>query len=77
MDWPAGTLPYQLPFTLGHETAGTVAALGAGARGVAEGDRVLVYALGLWHLLGAACRDGEWLPADRRGAGRSRWRRRA
>jgi len=44
MDWPAGTVPYTLPFTLGHETAGTVAAVGPGARGVAEGDRVLVYA---------------------------------
>ncbi|HWM96021.1 MAG TPA: alcohol dehydrogenase catalytic domain-containing protein, partial [Streptosporangiaceae bacterium] len=44
MDWPAGTVPYTLPFTLGHETAGTVAAIGPGARGVAEGDRVLVYA---------------------------------
>jgi propanol-preferring alcohol dehydrogenase len=50
MDWPAGTLPYTLPFTLGHETAGTVAALGPGAapgpgtKGVREGDRVLVYA---------------------------------
>jgi alcohol dehydrogenase, propanol-preferring len=44
MEWPAGTMPYTLPFTLGHETAGTVAALGPGARGVSEGDRVLVYA---------------------------------
>jgi propanol-preferring alcohol dehydrogenase len=43
MEWPEGTLPWQLPFTLGHETAGTVAGLGRGARGVAEGDRVLVY----------------------------------
>jgi alcohol dehydrogenase, propanol-preferring len=42
-EWPAGTLPYTLPFTLGHENAGTVAALGAGARGVSEGDRVIVY----------------------------------
>jgi alcohol dehydrogenase, propanol-preferring len=45
MDWPAGTMPWELPFTLGHETAGTVAALGAGASGVAEGDPVLVFAL--------------------------------
>jgi D-arabinose 1-dehydrogenase-like Zn-dependent alcohol dehydrogenase len=50
MDWPAGTVRYTLPFTLGHETAGTVAALGPGAalgrgaKGVHEGDRVLVYA---------------------------------
>jgi alcohol dehydrogenase, propanol-preferring len=28
MHWPAGTLPYELPFTLGHEVAGTVAGLG-------------------------------------------------
>src|SRR5580704_2078680 len=50
MEWPAGTVPYTLPYTLGHETAGTVvafgsgAALGPGARGVSKGDRVLVYA---------------------------------
>jgi propanol-preferring alcohol dehydrogenase len=42
-EWPEGTLPYTLPFTLGHENAGTVAALGTGARGVSEGDRVVVY----------------------------------
>jgi propanol-preferring alcohol dehydrogenase len=45
MDWPPGTMPWQLPFTLGHETAGTVAALGPGATGFAEGDPVLVYAV--------------------------------
>lgn len=43
MEWPEGTFPWRLPFTLGHETAGTVAALGRGASGFAEGDRVLVY----------------------------------
>ena len=43
MEWPEQVVPYRLPFTLGHETAGTVAALGAGVRGVSEGDRVLVY----------------------------------
>jgi propanol-preferring alcohol dehydrogenase len=43
MEWPEGTMPYDLPFTLGHETAGTVAALGPGASGVQQGDRVLVY----------------------------------
>jgi alcohol dehydrogenase, propanol-preferring len=43
MHWPAGTLPYDLPFTLGHEVAGTVDALGEGASGVALGDDVLVY----------------------------------
>src|SRR3954447_22277361 len=40
---PAGVFPVDVPFTLGHETAGTVAALGAGVTGVAEGQRVLVY----------------------------------
>jgi propanol-preferring alcohol dehydrogenase len=43
MRWRAGSLPYELPFTLGHEVAGSVAALGAGADGVELGDRVLVY----------------------------------
>jgi alcohol dehydrogenase, propanol-preferring len=43
MEWPEGTMPWRLPFTLGHETAGTVAALGTGAPGFAVGDRVLVY----------------------------------
>jgi propanol-preferring alcohol dehydrogenase len=50
MEWPAGTMPYTLPFTLGHETAGTVVAtgpgatLGPGTKGAREGDRMLVYA---------------------------------
>jgi propanol-preferring alcohol dehydrogenase len=43
MEWPEGTLPWKLPFTLGHETAGVVAALGPGVTGIAEGDAVLVY----------------------------------
>ena len=43
MHWPAGSLPYELPFTLGHEVAGTVAALGAGADGLEVGEPVLVY----------------------------------
>jgi propanol-preferring alcohol dehydrogenase len=43
MHWPPGSLPYELPFTLGHEVAGTVVALGPGADGVAVGDSVLVY----------------------------------
>ena len=38
-----GVYPYELPFTLGHETAGRVAALGPGASGVEVGDRVVVY----------------------------------
>ena len=43
MEWPEGSVPFTLPFTLGHETAGTVAALGPGVGGVREGDRVAVY----------------------------------
>ena len=38
-----GVYPYELPFTLGHETAGRVAALGPGASGVSPGDPVIVY----------------------------------
>jgi alcohol dehydrogenase, propanol-preferring len=45
MEWPEGTAPFELPFTLGHETAGTVVALGPGAGGVSEGERVLVHSL--------------------------------
>jgi propanol-preferring alcohol dehydrogenase len=44
MEWPEGTMPWSVPFTLGHESAGEVAALGPGAQGFAEGDPVLVYA---------------------------------
>ena len=43
MEWPEGMLPWTLPFTLGHETAGVVAALGAGVTAFDEGDAVLVY----------------------------------
>jgi propanol-preferring alcohol dehydrogenase len=44
MHSPPDVYPYELPFTLGHETAGRVAALGPSASGVAEGDDVVVYA---------------------------------
>ncbi|MEV5609050.1 NAD(P)-dependent alcohol dehydrogenase [Streptomyces sp. NPDC052225] len=43
MSWPAEGFPYELPLTLGHEGVGTVAALGAGVRGLKEGDPVAVY----------------------------------
>ena len=33
----------RMPLTLGHENAGTVAAIGAGVRAVKEGDHVAVY----------------------------------
>jgi propanol-preferring alcohol dehydrogenase len=41
IDWPEGTLAWELPFTLGHETAGTVAAAGDGVTAFDEGDAVL------------------------------------
>lgn len=43
MEWSAEQFPWTLPLTLGHEGAGTVAALGRGVEGVAEGDSVVVY----------------------------------
>ncbi|ADO69930.1 NAD(P)-dependent alcohol dehydrogenase [Stigmatella aurantiaca] len=43
MGMPAGAMPYTLPFTLGHETAGWVEALGAGVTGLERGEPVLVY----------------------------------
>ncbi|CAL9325306.1 NAD(P)-dependent alcohol dehydrogenase [Streptomyces sp. SudanB52_2052] len=43
MGWPEERFPYPLPLTLGHEGVGTVAALGSGATGVAEGEEVAVY----------------------------------
>jgi alcohol dehydrogenase, propanol-preferring len=43
MEWPAGTLPYELPFTLGHENAGWIEALGPGVKGWEAGEAVAVY----------------------------------
>jgi propanol-preferring alcohol dehydrogenase len=43
MDWPEGTLDFELPFTLGHENAGWVEALGAGVEGLEQGEPVAVY----------------------------------
>jgi alcohol dehydrogenase, propanol-preferring len=66
LEWPEGTLPWKLPFTLGHETAGTVAAVGSGVTAFAEGDRVLVYGPwgcgACWHCVSGA----ENLCPDRR-----------
>ena len=42
LDSPAGVLPYDLPFTLGHEIAGWVESLGADVDDLAEGDAVAV-----------------------------------
>ncbi len=43
MEWPAGILPFELPFTLGHEATGWVAEVGAGVSGLSEGDAVAIY----------------------------------
>lgn len=43
LEWPEGQLPWKLPFTLGHENAGWVEQIGAGVRGLAPGDAVVVY----------------------------------
>ena len=42
-DFPPGLVPYELPFTLGHENAGVVEALGAGVGGLEVGQPVAVY----------------------------------
>lgn len=43
MEWPPGTLDFEPPFTLGHENAGWVEALGAGVEGLQVGEPVSVY----------------------------------
>jgi propanol-preferring alcohol dehydrogenase len=43
MEWPAGTLSFDPPFTLGHENAGWVEAIGAGVEGLEVGEPVAVY----------------------------------
>jgi alcohol dehydrogenase, propanol-preferring len=43
MEWPEGTMDFDLPFTLGHENAGWVEALGAGVGGLESGEAVAVY----------------------------------
>ena len=42
-EFPAGLLPFDPPFTLGHENAGWVDALGPGVVGVEIGEPVAVY----------------------------------
>lgn len=57
MDWQEGTHDYALPFTLGHESAGWIEALGAGVDGWSTGEAVVVY--GPWGCgRCAACREG-------------------
>ena len=43
MDWPQGQMPFEPPFTLGHENAGWVERVGAGVDAVGEGEAVAVY----------------------------------
>ncbi len=62
-------LGWEVPFTLGHEVAGRVAAVGAGIGGVAEGDPVLLAAPSCGTC--AHCRAGREsaCPERRRGPG--------
>ncbi|MCQ8190423.1 NAD(P)-dependent alcohol dehydrogenase [Streptomyces rugosispiralis] len=65
VDAAPGVLPYRLPFTLGHEVAGRITALGPGADGVAIGERVVVY--GPWGCGSCArCAAGRDNYCDRR-----------
>lgn len=43
MEWPKGVMPFDVPFTLGHENAGWIEKLGPGTTGVSVGDPVAVY----------------------------------
>ncbi|MBK5218353.1 MAG: NAD(P)-dependent alcohol dehydrogenase [Thermoleophilia bacterium] len=43
MEWPPGTMGFDPPFTLGHENAGWVEAIGAGVEGLQSGEAVAVY----------------------------------
>jgi alcohol dehydrogenase, propanol-preferring len=43
MEWPPGQMPFEPPFTLGHENAGWVERVGAGVDGVRVGETVAVY----------------------------------
>lgn len=57
MEWEPGVLPYEVPFTLGHENAGWVEKLGPGVEGFLPGDPVAVYGpWGCGHCF--ACRQG-------------------
>jgi propanol-preferring alcohol dehydrogenase len=43
MDWPEGQMNFDLPFTLGHENAGWIEAVGAGVNDLEMGEPVAVY----------------------------------
>ncbi|HVT64957.1 MAG TPA: alcohol dehydrogenase catalytic domain-containing protein [Mycobacteriales bacterium] len=53
LEAPAGLLPYDLPFTLGHEIAGWVDAVGAGVDAVAHDEAVAVACM-------APCGECRW-----------------
>ncbi|MET0459067.1 MAG: NAD(P)-dependent alcohol dehydrogenase [Ilumatobacteraceae bacterium] len=56
-EFPPGVIPADPPFTLGHENAGWVEALGAGVTGLQVGDPVAVYgSWGCGHCI--RCRQG-------------------
>jgi alcohol dehydrogenase, propanol-preferring len=56
-EFPPDLMPYEPPFTLGHENAGWVHALGAGVTALEVGDPVAVYgAWGCGHCI--RCRQG-------------------
>jgi alcohol dehydrogenase, propanol-preferring len=43
MEWPEGTMGFDVPFTLGHENAGWVETTGVGVEGLEQGEPVAVY----------------------------------
>ncbi|HVX70616.1 MAG TPA: alcohol dehydrogenase catalytic domain-containing protein [Mycobacteriales bacterium] len=53
LDSPTGLLPYELPFTLGHEIAGWIDAIGAGVDGVGLDEAVAVACM-------APCGECRW-----------------
>ena len=56
-EFPPGLIPFDPPFTLGHENAGWIEALGAGVTGLEVGDPVAVFgAWGCGHCV--RCRQG-------------------
>lgn len=65
LEYPPGTRPWTPPFTLGHENAGWVEALGPGVTGATVGDAVAVY--GPWGCgRCGACRAGRDNYCERR-----------
>jgi len=64
IDAPVGGRPYPAPFTLGHEIAGAVVAIGSGVSGLEIGEHALVYGpTGCGRC--SRCRDGSPNYCDR------------